>query len=176
MSGFYDLTAESGDSDNDGDDDDLQVAINASLLDMNNQNSKPCANTAVQSQGGSSSGSSFSANSRQNKRPLGAQQRAASESLQEASMEKHRKRPRGVESGGAANSSNLAKALPLFRLISTASDGPGSGSVGLKDLLSGAFTEALLSNYMVDMALLLEAQPRLESVPVIVVHGFKPNT
>lgn len=176
MSSFYDLTAGSEGSDNDDDDDILQAAINASLLDMNNQNSRTDASSAVQSEGGSSSGSNFSGNSRQNKRPLDAQRHAALESPQEVSISKQRKRPRSVESGEATNSDSVEKAPPLFRLISTPSDGPGSGSVGLKDLLSGGFTEALLTNYMVDMALLLEAQPRLEYVPVIVVHGFKPNT
>lgn len=65
---------------------------------------------------------------------------------------------------------------PLFRLISTPSDGPGAGTVSLSDIFSGDFTEALLANYMIDLPLLLQAQPRLESVPVVLVHGFDENS
>lgn len=67
---------------------------------------------------------------------------------------------------------------PLFRLLSTsaADTGGSSGSVALEDLLSGEFEEALLSNYMIDMGLMVQAQPRLACVPVIVVHGDKQDS
>lgn len=65
---------------------------------------------------------------------------------------------------------------PLFRLLSTSpSDSARTGSVDLDDLLSGSFSSALFSNYMIDMGLLVNAQPRLRSVPVVVVHGDQPG-
>lgn len=61
---------------------------------------------------------------------------------------------------------------PFFRLLSTsARDEAHNGSVSLRDLLSGEFQAALLSNYMMDLGLLVHAQPRLRCVPVVVVHG-----
>lgn len=65
---------------------------------------------------------------------------------------------------------------PLFRLLSTPSDNPGAGTVSLADLLSGQIIDAVLTNYMMDLELLLEAQPRLASVPTLLVHGFRANT
>lgn len=85
------------------------------------------------------------------------------------------KRPRRkseVDSGKLS-----AKSL-LFRLLSTSpSDrASGVGSLSLEDLLSGDFQEALLCNYMIDMDFLVDVQPRLRSVPVVIVHGDKEGS
>lgn len=181
MSGLVDLTVDSGNSDNDDDvgDGDLQAALEASLAThIHDRRGKEqaagasCSKSAVESKGGSSS--TASSRDLQNKRALDVQQaRPASQPRVDGSMEARRKRPRNVDSPG-----KLAKvsAPPLFRLISTPTDGPQSGTVSLSDLLSGEFTEALMTNYMVDMMLLLQAQPRIACVPITLVHGFKPNT
>lgn len=65
---------------------------------------------------------------------------------------------------------------PLFRLISTPHDEPGAGTVSMADLLSGDFTELLLANFMIDITFLLDVQPRLASVPVVIVHGFEKGS
>lgn len=65
---------------------------------------------------------------------------------------------------------------PLFRLISSPHDEPGAGTVSMADLLSGDFTELLLANFMIDIAFLLDVQPRLASVPVVIVHGFEKGS
>lgn len=72
--------------------------------------------------------------------------------------------------------SRIATRPPLFRLVSTLDDGPEAGTVSLADILSGDFTEALIANYMMDVGLLLRTQPRLASVPVVLVHGFGKNS
>lgn len=44
-------------------------------------------------------------------------------------------------------------------------------AVGLRELLDGAFTTVLLTNYMVDVDWLLGECPRLRDVPVVLAHG-----
>lgn len=181
MSGFVDLTGDSGNSDNDDgiDNSDFQAALEASLAThIPDRRGKEraaggsCSKKAIECEGGSSS--TASPRDLQNKRALDVQQgRPASQPRTEGSMEAHRKRPR---SAGSTDKLAKASAPPLFRLISTPTDGPQSGTVSLSDLLSGEFTEALMTNYMVDMMLLLQAQPRIACVPITLVHGFKPNT
>lgn len=143
----------------DSEDEDLQAAIRASL-----------SNSTSGGGGGSSSGISNS--NRNNTHSGGASSEGsnASKRPQTDSPDPQRlghvKRPRSWE--------EPSPQPPLFRLLSTSpSDRAHNGSVGLEDLLSGDFESALLSNYMVDMGLMLQAQPRLGSVPVVVVHGEK---
>lgn len=176
MSGFYDLT---GGSDGEGDvsDHDLQAAIDASLSDMIDRTTKTDQDHgggAIQNTGGTSASSACGSSSTtpsvssisKGKRPMRPSSDVSS------GKESAGKRPRSADDGGEESRAKP----PLFRLISTPSDKRESGTVSLRDVLTGEFTEALLSNYMIDMALLVEAQPRLASVPVVVVHGFKPNT
>lgn len=134
----------------DSDDEDLQAAIRASLSESGNG-------------GGASSGGSSSTNDDSIGAGSGNSKRPSSSNSGPVT-----KRPRSSEP--------VAKP-PLFRLLSTSpSDRTRTGSVALEDLLSGQFSSALLCNYMVDMALLVNAQPRLLSVPVVVVHGDKPGS
>lgn len=136
----------------DSDDDDLQAAIRASLSDSGYG-------------GGASSGGSSMTNDNNSSIGAGA---SNSKRPSASNTEPVAKRPRSSEP--------VAKP-PLFRLLSTSpSDRARTGSVALEDLLSGQFSSALLCNYMIDMALLVNAQPRLLSVPVVVVHGDKPGS
>lgn len=164
MDSQIDLTAES-----DGDDADLQEAIRASL-----------SGTVDVGGGGGGSGCGGSATSDnsescRNITECTSQRHTAGKQRDRVPAEHERKgkRPRGKKEDTRKPS---AQASFLFRLISTPTDKAGSGSVSLADLLSGDFQEALLTNYMVDIQLLLEAQPRLASVPVVLVHGFKDNS
>lgn len=134
----------------DSDDDDLQAAIRASL-------SSHSDSSGATSAAGNSSNSNA-------KRP------ASEQGVKETPAASHRngKRPRSFQP---------FEKPPLYRLLSTSpSDRASTGSVGLDDLLSGDYESALLCNYMVDYALLVRCSPRLGSVPVTIVHGFKPGT
>lgn len=158
-----DLTAES-----DGDDHDLQAAIRASL------------HSTIDGGGGGGGGSGCGGNATSDQNESFRKSATCTSSKRqklrgpaEHETERKGKRPR-VEKEHASSPSDQEPFL--FRLISTPTDKAGSGSVSLADLLSGDFQEALLTNYMVDIQLLLEAQPRLASVPVVLVHGFKDNS
>lgn len=137
----------------DSDDEALQAAIRASLSGSGGG-------------GGASSGGSSRTNG--NNIGAGTSKRPSTDSSGQERLG-NGKRPRSCEEPFAKP--------PLFRLLSTSpSDRARTGSVALEDLLSGQFSSALLCNYMVDMGLLVNAQPRLLSVPVVVVHGDKPGS
>lgn len=146
----------------DSEDEDLQAAIRASL-----------SNSTSSGGGGSSSdGMSNSNRNNSNNNSSGASSGASSASKRPHTDSSdpqrlgHGKRPRSWD--------ELSPQPPLFRLLSTSpGDRASNGSVGLEDLLSGDFESALISNYLVDMGLMMQAQPRLGSVPVVVVHGDK---
>ncbi|CAB1111323.1 unnamed protein product [Ectocarpus sp. CCAP 1310/34] len=146
MSDRVDLTADS-------EDDELQAAIRESLS----------------SHSGSSGATSAAGNSLNSDGGMSRSKRPASEhSDNETPSQRNGKRPRSFQP---------FEKPPLYRLLSTSpSDRASTGSVGLDDLLSGDFESALLCNYMVDYALLVRSAPRLGSVPVTIVHGFKPGT
>lgn len=139
----------------DSDDEDLQAAIKASLSDAGGG-------------GGASSGGSPRINGNKVGAGVGNSKRPSSTNSSGQERLGNGKRPRSSEP--------VAKP-PLFRLLSTSpNDRARTGSVAFEDLLSGQFSSALLCNYMVDMGLLVNAQPRLLSVPVVVVHGDKPGS
>ncbi|CAM9973276.1 unnamed protein product [Pylaiella littoralis] len=139
----------------DSDDEDLQAAIRASL------------STSCDGDGASSGGSSWTNGGiGASAGPAGKRPSSTNSSGRERSG--NGKRPRSCES---------AAKPPLYRLLATSpSDRVRTGSVALEDLLGGQFSSALLCNYMVDMGLLGNAQPRLLSVPVVVVHGHQPGS
>ncbi|CAM9748232.1 unnamed protein product, partial [Hapterophycus canaliculatus] len=142
----------------DSEDEDLQAAIKASLSD-----------TGKGGIGVTSGGSSANSNERVGgcSSAAVASKRPSEASAAVGDRPTNAKRPR--------NSGIFARP-PLFRLLSTStSDSARTGSVDLEDLLSGSFLSALFSNYMIDMGLLVNAQPRLRSVPVVVVHGDQPG-
>lgn len=158
----------------DSDEEELEAAIRMSLFGSGGGGA---------GSGASSSSSSAGSGSIENSNTLKSQKRvlhpsssaSSSSSSGRAGMRRdHGKRPR-TEPNKAVSKSCAPP--PLFRLLSTSrSDGASTGSVSIADLLSGDFQEALLCNYMVDMGLLVDAQPRLGSVPVVVVHGDKENS
>ncbi|CAM9909655.1 unnamed protein product [Ascophyllum nodosum] len=83
----------------------------------------------------------------------------------------HGKRKRRITLEGK----ELCARPPLFRLMASPTDTLSVGSVGLADILSGDFHEALLTNYMVDSQILMDAQPRLRHVPWVLVCGDMDN-
>lgn len=157
------------------DDEDLQKAIRASL---SSSGSGGAGSGAACSSVGSGNGPTIdNGSSSDESRSPSSNISTSKRRLPQSSSEKrgHGKRPRraSTEKNGQPSSAKP----PLFRLLSTSpSDRARTGSVSLEDLLSGDFQEALLSNYMIDMDLLVEAQPRLRSVPVVVVHGDKEDS
>ncbi|TMW66628.1 hypothetical protein Poli38472_014604 [Pythium oligandrum] len=61
----------------------------------------------------------------------------------------------------------------LFRLTSL-KDAPerhNRYAIGLQELFEGEFTQCLLTNYMYDLPWLFASCPRLQDVPVVLVHG-----
>lgn len=162
----------------DSDDEYLEAAIRASLLGSGSGGAGSGASASASSSSGS--GSIENSNTLKSKKRVlhpssSASASASSSSSDGAGMRRgHGKRPRSEPNKAVAKS---GAPPPLFRLLSTSrSDGASTGSVSIGDLLSGDFQEALLCNYIVDMGLLVEAQPRLGSVPVVVVHGDKENS
>lgn len=159
----------------DSDDEELEAAIRASLFGSRGggAGSGACSSSASSSDGSGSVENSNSTAVKSNKRVMQSSPPPSASSAGET-QRGHGKRPR-TEPDKAA--SKICARPPLFRLLSTSrSDGASTGSVSIGDLLSGDFQEALLCNYMVDMGLLVDAQPRLASVPVVVVHGDKENS
>ncbi|CAM9293640.1 unnamed protein product [Scytosiphon promiscuus] len=147
----------------DSDDEDLQKAIKASLSET----------------GKGGSGSTFSASCANSNDEVGRTSPASTAAV--ASKSKRRSDASSAvgdrqTSAKRPRSSGTSATPPLFRLLSTSpTDSARTGSVDLEDLLSGSFSSALFSNYMIDMGLLVNAQPRLRSVPVVVVHGDQPG-
>lgn len=153
----------------DSDDNELEAAIRASLFGFGHGGGGSSACSSTPSSGDTLIENSNSAGESK-KRPT----KSSPSSHDAETRRTHGKRPRSEPSKEASKSAALP---PLFRLLSTSpSDGASTGSVSIGDLLSGDFQEALLCNYMVDMGLLVAAQPRLRCVPVVVVHGDKENS
>ena len=157
----------------DSDDEDIEAAIKASLFGSYGGGAG-CGATAFSSSAGSGS-VEISNSVKSKKRAKHPSSSASSSSSDGAGMgHGYGKRPRSELNKAV---SNACAPAPLFRLLSTSrSDEASTGSVSIGDLLSGDFQEALLCNYMVDMGLLVVAQPRLGSVPVVVVHGDKEDS
>lgn len=158
-----DLTCES-------DDEELEAAIRMSLFGSGGGG----AGSGASASSSSSASSGLIDNSNSLKSHKRVLHPPSSSSDRAGKRRDHGKRPRTEPNKAISKSSTPP---PMFRLLSTSrSDGASTGSVSIADLLSGDFQEALLCNYMVDMGLLVGAQPRLGSVPVVVVHGDKENS
>ena len=90
-----------------------------------------------------------------------------------------------ISGGGHKNKQRLPrsyiterwKAPPLFRPIRIPSDHPNnSDAVSLHELIAGDYTEVLIATYLFSGRFILDALPRLKTVPLLIVQGVKDNT
>lgn len=168
------MASEKIDLTGDSDDEDLEAAIRASLFGFSSGGGGSSACSSSPSSGNTPIENSNSTAGKSKRRLMHPSSSSPSSQGGETGRSHVNKRPRS-EPDRAASESSIPP--PLFRLLSTSpNDGASTGSVSIGDLLSGDFQEALLCNYMVDMGLLATAQPRLQCVPVVVVHGDKENS
>lgn len=65
---------------------------------------------------------------------------------------------------------------PLFRPVRIPSDpADNADGVSLHELLAGEYTDALIGSFLVDINFLLDAAPRLKTVPFLLIQGVKEN-